>query len=186
MEVEHAKLLRKIEGINKDLTQAKIGFSKYWIESSYKDASGKSNKEYQINKRGCEFLAHKTTGTKGNLFTDRYMDRFEQMKQQLSDNPIGELSTENVLKLLGDSNLLVEIVQAVATMAIQQHIKAFEELNKTKGLIINELEKKNIELSNEGARILKEFNDNQAVIDMLKGNKAKLIGEVNGQVQRSS
>jgi hypothetical protein len=71
-------------------------------------------------------------------------------------------------------------------MAIQQHIKAFEELNKTKGLIINELEKKNIELSNEGARILKEFNDNQAVIDMLKGNKAKLIGEVNGQVQRSS
>ena len=32
MEVNHADLLRKIDSINEDLAQAKIGFSKYWID----------------------------------------------------------------------------------------------------------------------------------------------------------
>lgn len=81
METRHTEIIRKIEGINKDFTERKIALSKYWTESQYKDASGKSNKEYQVTKRGCEFLAHKTTGTKGNLFTDRYMDKFAEMEQ---------------------------------------------------------------------------------------------------------
>ena len=80
---QHSDLLRKIDKINEDFTQSKIAFSKYWVESSYKDNSGKTNREYLITKRGCEFLAHKTTGTKGNLFTDKYMDRFEQMKDYI-------------------------------------------------------------------------------------------------------
>lgn len=83
MEMDHSKLLRKIDGINKDFTQSKIGFSKYWAESSYIDASGKSNRNFLITKKGCEFLAHKTTGTKGNLFTDKYMDRFSEMEQYI-------------------------------------------------------------------------------------------------------
>ncbi len=36
MEIEHSKLLRKIDGINEDFRKAKIGFSKYWIENTYK------------------------------------------------------------------------------------------------------------------------------------------------------
>ena len=83
MGVEHKSLLRKIDAINKDFTEHKIVPSKYWVESSYKDMSGKSNREFLITKLGCEFLAHKTTGTKGNLFTDKYMDRFEQMKNYI-------------------------------------------------------------------------------------------------------
>lgn len=83
MEVDHSKLLRKIDGFNTVFTKAKIGFSKYWIESSYKDGSGKTNKEYEISKLGCEFLANKTTGEKGILFTDRYMTAFEEMKDYI-------------------------------------------------------------------------------------------------------
>lgn len=83
--MEHSKLLRKIDGINEDLTEAKIGFSKYWTESSYKDGSGKANREFQITKQGCEFLAHKTTGTKGNLFTDKYMDKFSKMENYIKE-----------------------------------------------------------------------------------------------------
>jgi len=98
MEMEHSKLLRKIDGINEDLTKAKIGFSKYWGEDTYKDSSGKSNREFKITKRGCEFLANKTTGTKGNLFTDRYMDRFEEMKGYI-ENKVPVLSTEQMLEL---------------------------------------------------------------------------------------
>ena len=95
---EHGKLLRKIDGINQDLAKAKIGFSKYWEESTYVDASGKVNREFLVTKRGCEFLAHKTTGTKGNLFTDRYMDRFEQMKEVISNGKVKPVKVDNSLK----------------------------------------------------------------------------------------
>ena len=85
MEVTHANLLQKIDNINNDFREMKIQFSKYWIESTYKvDGQNRGYKEYLITKRGCEFLAHKTTGTKGNLFTDKYMDRFEQMKDYIT------------------------------------------------------------------------------------------------------
>jgi len=84
MEVEHSDLLRKIDGINRDFRKSKIAFSKYWEESTYRvEGNNKSYKEYLVTKRGCEFLAHKTTGTKGNLFTDRYMDRFEEMQEYI-------------------------------------------------------------------------------------------------------
>ena len=83
MEMEHSKLLRKISGINKDFTEAKIGLSDYWLESSYVDASGKSNKCYEVTKMGCEFLAHKSTGKKGNIFTAKYMERFNEMEKEL-------------------------------------------------------------------------------------------------------
>lgn len=95
---EHGKLLRKIDGINQDLAKAKIGVSKYWQESTYVDASGKVNREFLVTKRGCEFLAHKTTGAKGNLFTDRYMDRFEQMKEVISNGKVKPVKVDNSLK----------------------------------------------------------------------------------------
>ena len=101
MEIRHPDLLRKIDGINKDFTESKIAFSKYWTESSYKDGSGKSNREFQITKRGCEFLAHKTTGTKGNLFTDRYMDKFAAM-----ENFITKVKKDNSALLNDELSLL--------------------------------------------------------------------------------
>lgn len=84
MEMGHPELLRKIEGINKDFRESKIAFSKYWEETSYKvEGQKREYREFLITKRGCEFLAHKTTGTKGNLFTDRYMDKFEKMENYI-------------------------------------------------------------------------------------------------------
>ena len=49
-------MIRKIEQISATLTEAKIGLSDCWFESSYKDSSGKTNKEYQVTKKGCEML----------------------------------------------------------------------------------------------------------------------------------
>lgn len=99
IEMGHPELLRKIEGINKDFRERKIAFSKYWEESSYKaDGNNRTYKSFLITKRGCEFLAHKTTGTKGNLFTDRYMDRFEQMKEVISTGKVKTVKSDNSLK----------------------------------------------------------------------------------------
>ena len=98
MDVRHDSLLRKIDKINEDLADHKIVVSKYWIESCSPDNSGKVSREFLITKRGCEFLAHKTTGTKGNLFTDRYMDRFEQMKEAISSGKVKPVKVDNSLK----------------------------------------------------------------------------------------
>lgn len=87
MEVEHYKVLRKLEG-DKDrkgyiqiLTDSQMGVSDYFIPSTYKDASGKENKCYNVTKLGCDFLANKFTGEKGIIFTARYVKRFDEMER---------------------------------------------------------------------------------------------------------
>lgn len=82
MEVQHKHLLEKIDGVNKNLVAENMATKKYWIEGTFENR-GKQYREYQVTKLGCEFLAHKTTGKKGTLFTARYMDKFEEMKQEL-------------------------------------------------------------------------------------------------------
>ena len=108
MEMEHWQLLRKIDNINEDFTDNKIVVSKYWEESTYRDSSGKSNRNFLITKRGCEFLAHKTTGTKGNLFTDRYMDRFAEMEEHIKrESETKKLSAIEQLQLQNQAILEV-------------------------------------------------------------------------------
>lgn len=96
MEVKkHSDMLAKIDKLNEMLKNGKIRCSDYWIESIYKqDGNGKENREYQVTKKGCELIAHKTVGEKGVIFTVKYMERFEQMEThiqqqiQLPTNPL--------------------------------------------------------------------------------------------------
>ncbi|MCI9190244.1 MAG: Rha family transcriptional regulator [Lachnospiraceae bacterium] len=96
MEVEHKRLLRKLDG-DKDrkgyvqiLTEAQMGLSDFFIPSTYRDSSGKENKCYEVTKLGCDFLANKFTGEKGVLFTARYVKRFHEMENQLQQIPLTE------------------------------------------------------------------------------------------------
>jgi Rha family phage regulatory protein len=88
METRHDNLMNKIEKhttILEKVSDLKIKVADLWILSSYLDAQGKERKEYQVTKKGCEFLAHKTTGEKGDLFTIRYMNKFEEMEQYIKE-----------------------------------------------------------------------------------------------------
>lgn len=86
METRHDSLMRKIEGISKDFREHKIVVSEYWLESTYKtEGNNKIYKCYEVTKMGCEFLAHKSTGTKGNIFTARYMQKFNEMEKALQN-----------------------------------------------------------------------------------------------------
>ncbi|MNP18477.1 Phage regulatory protein Rha [compost metagenome] len=90
MEIKHYQLLEKLEGtktvkgIIPTMTDHKIVVSEYFIESSYKDTSGKNNKCYELTKMGCEFVANKFTGEKGVLFTAKYVKRFNEMEKTQS------------------------------------------------------------------------------------------------------
>ena len=96
----HAHLCRDIAGYIKALTESNFGFSDFFIESSYKDASGKSNKRYDITKKGCEMVANKMTGKKGILFTATYVERFHQMEEALNsrhNNNVMDIATAKKL-----------------------------------------------------------------------------------------
>lgn len=125
MEVQHKDLLKKIDKINETLNSEKIRPSKYWIESTYKQAgNGKENREYQITKLGCEFLAHKSTGEKGIVFTARYMDRFEEMEKTLKEQQPKVPTTykEALQQLLAqvEENEKLQIENQQQTQAIEE------------------------------------------------------------------
>ena len=82
MGVRHKDLLRKIDGLNNYLLAAEISTNKFWIPSTFENR-GKHYREYQVNKKGCELIAHKTEGEKGIIFTAKYMDRLEEMENEL-------------------------------------------------------------------------------------------------------
>lgn len=84
MEVkEHKVMLRKIDNLNEILIGANLCSLDFWVESTYKDTRGREQREYQVTKKGCELIAHKTEGEKGVVFTVRYMERFEQMENHI-------------------------------------------------------------------------------------------------------
>jgi len=86
MDMEHSKIIRKLEGGSdrrgfvQILTDTQMGVSDYFIPSAYKDASGKENKCYKLTRLGCDFLANKFTGEKGVIFTAKYVKRFHEME----------------------------------------------------------------------------------------------------------
>ena len=81
VEKEHKYLMRDIrryidqiiEGNEKYSTECKIEPSDFFLNSEYKDCTGRTLPCYRITKKGCEFIAHKLTGTKGAIFTARYL-----------------------------------------------------------------------------------------------------------------
>lgn len=98
LEKEHNHLLRDISVYAKYLTEAKIGLSDFFQESTYKDITGRTLKKYQITKKGCEFLAHKQTGRKGSSFTASYINRFHEMEAQLGKKPLQQTFIEEAYK----------------------------------------------------------------------------------------
>lgn len=107
METSHKEILRKIDG-RKDrrgyiqiLTENQMAPSDYFIESTYKDASGKENKCYLVTKLGCDFLANKFNGEKGVLFTARYVKRFHELEHNQTDNTLLDSSIAGNVAELG-------------------------------------------------------------------------------------
>ena len=98
MEVSHKNLLQKVDNINKVLA-AEFSATKYWIESTFENR-GKQYRELLISKEGCEFLAHKSTGEKGILFTHRYMERFKEMEQQIEQQMV---SVEQITQMINEA-----------------------------------------------------------------------------------
>lgn len=84
----HDHLIRDIEKYCQYIEEAndpKVGEVKnFFIPSTYIDAKGEERPNYQVTKKGCEFIAHKLTGQKGTLFTATYINRFHELEASLN------------------------------------------------------------------------------------------------------
>lgn len=78
-EKRHADVLRDIETLqcSKEFTERNFALS------SYKDKSGKSNKEYIVTKDGFTMLCMGYTGEKAMIFKERYIEAFNAMEKEL-------------------------------------------------------------------------------------------------------
>ena len=156
MGVNHYDLLKKIEGA-KDrkgymqiITERHLSVSEYFNKTSYKDTSGKENKNYQVTKKGCELIAHKITGEKGVIFTLKYIEKFHAMEEQLQKTTI-ELQVlkvkelENQVKKLEEVNKELEkSTQEAKTMMKLSHKNRLDFNRMIKSVVANKEEEKTL------------------------------------------
>ena len=100
----HSDIMKMIQGSGKNLgiipvlLKGNFHVSEYFIESSFKDASGKSNKCYLVTKLGCEMLGNKQQGEKGILFTAKYVERFNEYEKKLQELSMPSYAIEDPIK----------------------------------------------------------------------------------------
>ena len=100
----HSDIMKMIQGSGKNLgiipvlLKGNFHVSEYFIESSFKDASGKSNKCYLVTKLGCEMLGNKQQGEKGILFTAKYVERFNEYEKRLQELSMPSYAIEDPIK----------------------------------------------------------------------------------------
>lgn len=80
---EHKVVLRDIRNIIKQIDESKIALVNYFIESTYKDAKGEERPCFDCSKKGCELYSTRMTGAKGTQFAVAYIERFNQMEDQI-------------------------------------------------------------------------------------------------------
>lgn len=90
IEKDHSKLLRDLRRYEEQFAEANIGLGDFFKQSVYIDANNQNRPCYRITKKGCEFIAHKLTGTKGTIFTARYINRFHKMEEMIKRLPVDQ------------------------------------------------------------------------------------------------
>ncbi|WP_312372719.1 Rha family transcriptional regulator [Lachnoclostridium sp.] len=81
---QHSELLKDIRRYSEQLAKVNIPLGEFFSESTYKDANNQTRPCYEVTKKGCEFIGNKLTGIKGTEFTAKYINRFHDMEETIS------------------------------------------------------------------------------------------------------
>lgn len=91
-----------LEAINTKIHSAENSaqYSKMFAQGTYKDASGKSNKLFYMNRDGFTFIAMGFTGRKADEFKLKYIQAFNSMERMIAQMPKPQFQ---IPKTLGDA-----------------------------------------------------------------------------------
>lgn len=109
LEKPHNDLMKAIRKYVDYLAQGNLSHCDFYIESEYIDDNGRNRPNYQITKKGCEFIAHKMTGQKGTIFTAKYINLFHEMESQLM-NPVPIVEQDNAKTSLSSVNTAAKLI----------------------------------------------------------------------------
>ncbi|MGP1567985.1 MAG: Rha family transcriptional regulator [Peptoanaerobacter stomatis] len=119
---KHSDLLRDIETYIQYFSEnADLRSQEFFVKSSYKTVgNNKTYKSYQITKKGCEFLAHKLTGQKGSIFTAKYINAFESLKNdKIANNEqliqMIAISQQNMMNMINTLSKTVDKLSTIHT-----------------------------------------------------------------------
>lgn len=132
----HNEMLKDIRKYTEYFNEGKIPHVDFFVETTYIAKNGQKQPNYQITKKGCEFLAHKLTGQKGAIFTAKYINAFEQLQNSshlTQDNQIIQMlvqSQNNMLTMIQALNSKIDNIQSVEK--IQKPIEKHSTTQKTK------------------------------------------------------
>ena len=118
----HKHVLRAIE--DKISLNPILGSAKYFIESTYKDSTGRSNKEYLLTRDGFTFIVMGFTGPKADTWKLKYIEAFNKMEEVLRQ-PQKQLSPIEMMEL--------------QFKIIKDHDKKFEEVDEKIEILSNSM-----------------------------------------------
>ena len=123
---DHRHLIRDIRGyteILKNTTEPNFGLGDFFIESNYKDSTGRTLPCYLLTRKGCDFIASRMTGKKGVQFSARYVCAFDAMRKQ-TDTAQAEIMLRMENCKLQKAQLLREMAQQYQGGPFEQTLNA--------------------------------------------------------------
>ena len=130
---DHAKVLRTVANLIKNddkFSKANFGLSKY------KDASGKTNKEYLLNSKSFTLVAMGFNGEEALKFKKDYIDAFENMRELIITRELSKdgykLMGEAIKTYLDDNHnpyLYSNEANMINKLVLGMTAKKFKELN---------------------------------------------------------
>ena len=148
---------RRVVGIIPTLTNNNVVVSDYFIENTYKDASGKQNKYYECSKLGCDMLANKMSGEKGILFTAKYVKKFNAMEKLINSND--QLKSQLLLSIYNGGQDGILAAKQLTDLEVQEATKPlYREINHKEDVIVSLVE--DIDLATKRQRIKQIINHN--------------------------
>ena len=144
METEHWKLLRKLDGRTGKDGQHERGYIEilgdnhlvvcdYFIKSTYLTEQNKEMPCYEVTRMGCDFLANKSTGENGIVFTAKYVKRFYELEGQSYSS--GQLDTA-VLKGLSSLGNLIRNTMKDEKAKPYETAEVLDSLFRQSGLVL--------------------------------------------------
>lgn len=127
VEKRHTDLLRDIKRYCEQLNESNIASVEFFRESTYIDAKGEERPCFDVSRKGCEFIANKLTGTKGTIFTARYINRFHDMEDYIKGENLQDKNTLKFLMCLQGVKFLADDMRLAQSSRLFMYNGAFEE-----------------------------------------------------------
>lgn len=114
---EHRSVTRDIRNIVEHLGGEHKIVQSYFIESTYTNSQNKQLPCYRLTKKGCELFGTRMTGAKGTQFAVAYIERFNEMEQELQTPKLPTNYKEALVHLL-------DKVEENEKLTIENHVLA--------------------------------------------------------------